>query len=140
MSRLIPHSSKTIHGFASLTLNLSYDVPPSRNHPTTPYQSPHLHQRHKAPKNTQQRQQNSRRRSWSHQNPEKCSTSLLKMKILVSARPRLPQSDLLVLVFFKRTRPNLDATHLRPRGHQNPKKCSTSLLKMEITHLLRGRW
>jgi hypothetical protein len=42
---------ETIHGFASLTLNLSDDVPPSRYHPTTPYQSnPHLHYRHKAQK------------------------------------------------------------------------------------------
>jgi len=64
------------------------------------------------------------------------STRFLKMRIGVRTRPRLPQSDLLVLAFFRK---NSSSPIQDCQGAQNPIRSSTRFLKMRIRVRTRPR-
>ena len=129
---------ETIHRFAALTLNLSDDVPPSRYHyyalpkqppPALPSQSSKKYSATTTKFTTTELEPSKSQKVLYESSENEDMTQ--RSSPSTSVRPTRPR-------FFKRTRPNLDATHLRPRQPPNPKKCSTSLLKMEIIHLLEG--
>ena len=72
------------------------------------------------------------------QNPIRSSTRFLEMRIGVRTRPRLPQSDLLVLAFFRK---NSSSPIQDCQGAQNPIRSSTRFLEIRIQlGALRGFW